>query len=141
MKKKIPYIIAMILMIPFFVLAALSLGAQRSGNCGKEIVNTNMSWTVVKEDGVLEESEGMPIYVDIEKDGRYNLSFSWGVEEPGFLTAITIKDENGKYTCIGDPTEGALTTLGSKCGLLREDVFVIECLTKSSQREGCFIVY
>ena len=96
MKKKIPYIIAMILMIPFFVLAALSLGAQRSGNGGKEIVNTNMSWTVVKEDGVLEESEGMPVYVDIEKDGRYNLSFSWGVEEPGFLTAITIKDENGK---------------------------------------------
>ena len=96
MKKKIPYIIAMILMIPFFVLAALSLGAQRSGNGGKEIVNTNMSWTVVKEDGVLEESEGMPVYVDIEKDGRYNLSFSWDVEEPGFLTAITIKDENGK---------------------------------------------
>ena len=96
MKKKIPYIIAMILMIPFFVLAALSLGAQGSGNGGKEIVNTNMSWTVVKEDGVLEESEGMPVYVDIEKDGRYNLSFSWDVEEPGFLTAITIKDENGK---------------------------------------------
>ena len=96
MKKKIPYIIAMILMIPFFVLAALSLGAQRSGNGGKEIVNTNMSWTVVKEDGVLEESEGMPVDVNIEKDGRYNLSFSWGVEEPGFLTAITIKDENGK---------------------------------------------
>ena len=96
MKKNISYILAMILMIPFFVLAALSLGAQRSGNGGKEIVNTNMSWTVVKEDGVLEESEGMPVYVDIEKDGRYNLSFSWDVEEPGFLTAITIKDENGK---------------------------------------------
>ena len=96
MKKKIPYIIAMILMIPFFVLAALSLGAQGSGNGGKEIVNTNMSWTVVKEDGVLEESEGMPVDVNIEKDGRYNLSFSWDVEEPGFLTAITIKDENGK---------------------------------------------
>ena len=96
MKKNISYILAMILMIPFFVLAALSLGAQGSGNGGKEIVNTNMSWTVVKEDGVLEESEGMPVYVDIEKDGRYNLSFSWDVEEPGFLTAITIKDENGK---------------------------------------------
>ena len=96
MKKKIPYIIAMILMIPFFVLAALSLGAQRSGNGGKEILNTNMSWTVVKEDGVLEESQGMPVYVDIEKDGRYSLSFSWDVEEPGFLTAITITDENGK---------------------------------------------
>ena len=96
MKKKIPYIIAMILMIPFFVLAALSLGAQGSGNGGKEIVNTNMSWTVVKEDGVLEESEGMPVDVNIEKDGSYNLSFSWDVEEPGFLTAITIKDENGK---------------------------------------------
>ena len=96
MKKKIPYIIAMILMIPFFVLAALSLGAQGSGNGGKEIVNTNMSWTVVKEDSVLEESEGMPVDVNIEKDGRYNLSFSWDVEEPGFLTAITIKDENGK---------------------------------------------
>ncbi|MBO4785255.1 MAG: CPBP family intramembrane metalloprotease [Lachnospiraceae bacterium] len=96
MKKKIPYILAMILMIPFFVLAALSLGAQGSGNGGKEIVNTNMSWTVVKEDGVLEESEGMPVYVNIEKDGRYSLSFSWDVEEPGFLTAITITDENGK---------------------------------------------
>ena len=96
MKKKIPYIIAMILMIPFFVLAALSLGAQGSGNGGKEIVNTNMSWTVVKEDGVLEENQGMPVEVTIEKDGRYSLSFSWDVEEPGFLTAIIIKDENGK---------------------------------------------
>ena len=37
--------------------------------------------------------------------------------------ASIVKDENGKYTCIGDPTEGALTTLGSKCELLREDVF------------------
>ena len=96
MKKKIPYIIAMILMIPFFVLAALSLGSQGSGNGGKEIVNTNMSWTVVKEDGVLEENQGMPVEVTIEKDGRYSLSFSWDVEEPGFLTAIIIKDENGK---------------------------------------------
>ena len=96
MKKKIPYIIAMILMIPFFVLAALSLGSQGSGNGGKEIVNTKMSWTVVKEDGVLEENQGMPVDVNIEKDGRYSLSFSWDVEEPGFLTAITITDENGK---------------------------------------------
>ncbi|MBR6383631.1 MAG: CPBP family intramembrane metalloprotease [Lachnospiraceae bacterium] len=96
MKKKIPYIIAMILMIPFFVLAALSLGSQGSGNGGKEIVNTNMSWTVVKEDGVLDNNEGMPVEVNIEKDGRYSLSFSWDVEEPGFLTAITITDENGK---------------------------------------------
>ena len=96
MKKKIPYIIAMILMIPFFVLAALSLGAQGSGNGGKEIVNTNMSWTVVKEGGVLEEREGMPVEVNIEKDSRYSLSFSWDVEEPGFLTAITITDETGK---------------------------------------------
>ena len=96
MKKKIPYIIAMILMIPFFVLAALSLGAQGSGNGGKEIVNTNMSWKVVKEDGVLDNNEGMPVEVNIEKDGRYSLSFSWDVEEPGFLTAIIIKDENGK---------------------------------------------
>ena len=96
MKKKIPYIIAMILMIPFFVLAALSIGAQGSENGGKEIVNTNMSWTVVKEDGVLDNNEGMPVEVNIEKDGRYSLSFSWDVEEPGFLTAITITDENGK---------------------------------------------
>ena len=92
MKKKIPYIIAMILMIPFFVLAALSLGAQGSGSSGKEIVNTNMSWTVVKEDGVLDNNGGMPVEVNIEKDGRYSLSFSWDVEEPGFLTAITITD-------------------------------------------------
>ena len=93
MKKKIPYILTMILMIPFFVLAVLALG---SGGNGKEILNTNMSWTVVKEDGVLDNNEGMPVDVTIEKDGRYNLSFSWDVEEPGFLTAIIIKDETGK---------------------------------------------
>ena len=93
MKKKIPYILAMILMIPFFVLAVLALG---SGGNGKEILNTNMSWTVVKEDGVLDNNEGMPVDVTIEKDGRYNLSFSWDVEEPGFLTAIIIKDATGK---------------------------------------------
>ena len=93
MKKKIPYILTMILMIPFFVLSVLALG---SGGSGKEILNTNMSWTVVKEDGVLDNNEGMPVEVNIEKDGRYSLSFSWDVEEPGFLTAITITDENGK---------------------------------------------
>lgn len=37
--------------------------------------------------------------------------------------ASIVKDENGKYSCIGDPTEGALTTLGSKCDLLRDEVF------------------
>ncbi|MCR4670893.1 MAG: cation-translocating P-type ATPase [Saccharofermentans sp.] len=36
--------------------------------------------------------------------------------------ASIVKDENGKYNCIGDPTEGALTTLGSKCDLLRDEV-------------------
>lgn len=31
-------------------------------------------------------------------------------------------DENGKYTCIGDPTEGALTTLGYKCSMASADL-------------------
>ena len=92
MKKNIPYILAMILMIPFFVLAVLALGSQGGG---KEILNTNMSWTVVKEGGVLESREGMPVDLNIEEDGRYNLSFSWDVEEPGFLTGMTIKDAAG----------------------------------------------
>ncbi|MBP5654133.1 MAG: cation-translocating P-type ATPase [Clostridiales bacterium] len=38
--------------------------------------------------------------------------------------ASIVKDENGKYTCIGDPTEGALTTLGTKCGLERDEIFL-----------------
>ena len=94
MKKNISYILAMILMIPFFVLAALSIGSEGRGK-GKEILNNNMSWTVVKEDGVLDSSEGMPVDFTIEKDGRYKLSFAWDVEDPGFLTAMTIKDEAG----------------------------------------------
>ena len=92
MKKNIPYILAMILMIPFFVLSVLSMGSQGSG---KEILNTNMSWTVVKEDGVIDSREGMPVYVTIEEDGNYNLSFSWDVEEPGFFTGMTVKDAAG----------------------------------------------
>ena len=94
MKKNISYILAMILMIPFFFLAALSIGSEGRGK-GKEILNNNMSWTVVKEDGVLDSSEGMPVDFTIEKDGRYKLSFAWDVEDPGFLTAMTIKDEAG----------------------------------------------
>ena len=94
MKKNIPYILAMILMIPFFVLAALSIGSEGRGK-GKEILNNNMSWTVIKEDGVLDSSEGMPVDLTIEKDGNYKLSFAWDVEDPGFLTAMTIKDEAG----------------------------------------------
>ncbi|MBP5261571.1 MAG: cation-translocating P-type ATPase [Clostridiales bacterium] len=31
------------------------------------------------------------------------------------------KTENGEYICIGDPTEGALTTLGNKLGQSREE--------------------
>ena len=92
MKKNIPYILAMILMIPFFVLSVLSMGSQGSG---KEILNTNMSWTVVKEDGVIDSREGMPVDVTIEEDGNYNLSFSWDVEEPGFFTGMTVKDAAG----------------------------------------------
>ncbi|MCQ2533605.1 MAG: cation-translocating P-type ATPase [Clostridia bacterium] len=34
--------------------------------------------------------------------------------------ASIVLSEDGKYSCIGDPTEGALTTLGSKCNLTRE---------------------
>lgn len=34
--------------------------------------------------------------------------------------ASIVKGEDGKYTCIGDPTEGALTTLGSKVEMVRE---------------------
>ncbi len=79
-------------MIPFFVLSVLSMGSQGSG---KEILNTNMSWTVVKEDGVIESREGMPVDVTIEEDGNYNLSFSWDVEEPGFFTGMTVKDAAG----------------------------------------------
>lgn len=92
MKKNIPYILAMIQMIPFFVLSVLSMGSQGSG---KEILNTNMSWTVVKEDGVIGSREGMPVDVTIEEDGNYNLSFSWDVEEPGFFTGMTVKDAAG----------------------------------------------
>lgn len=92
MKKNIPYILAMILMIPFFVLSVLSMGSQGSG---KEILNTNMSWTVVKEDGVIDSREGMPVDVSIEEDGNYNLSFSWDVKEPGFFTGMTVKDAAG----------------------------------------------
>ena len=92
MKKNIPYILSMILMIPFFVLSVLATGSQGSG---KEILNTNMSWTVVKEDGVIDSREGMPVDVTIEEDGNYNLSFSWDVKEPGFFTGMTIKDAAG----------------------------------------------
>ena len=92
MKKNIPYILSMILMIPFFVLSVLATGSQGSG---KEILNTNMSWTVVKEDGVIDSREGMPVDVTIEEDGNYNLSFSWDVKEPGFFTGMTVKDAAG----------------------------------------------
>ncbi|MBO4638077.1 MAG: cation-translocating P-type ATPase [Clostridiales bacterium] len=34
--------------------------------------------------------------------------------------ASIVKEEDGSYSCIGDPTEGALTALGSKCGMIRE---------------------
>lgn len=35
--------------------------------------------------------------------------------------ASIVKDDKGEYSCIGDPTEGSLTTLGSKCGMLRQE--------------------
>ena len=35
--------------------------------------------------------------------------------------AAIVKETDGSYSCIGDPTEGSLTTLGSKCSLTRED--------------------
>jgi len=36
--------------------------------------------------------------------------------------ASIVKEQDGSYSCIGDPTEGALTTLGSKTGMTREDM-------------------
>ena len=33
----------------------------------------------------------------------------------------SIKEENGEFTCIGDPTEGSLTTLGNKTGQPKEE--------------------
>lgn len=35
--------------------------------------------------------------------------------------ANIVKSEDGEYTCIGDPTEGALTTLGMKSGMMRAE--------------------
>ena len=35
--------------------------------------------------------------------------------------ASITKNESGEYTCIGDPTEGSLTTLGNKLGQPREE--------------------
>ncbi len=35
--------------------------------------------------------------------------------------ASIVKADDGKYSCIGDPTEGALTTLGMKCRFEREE--------------------
>lgn len=35
--------------------------------------------------------------------------------------ASIVKDENGEYFCIGDPTEGSLTTLGMKVRMNREE--------------------
>jgi len=35
--------------------------------------------------------------------------------------ASIVKAENGEYSCIGDPTEGALTTLGMKCDMKRNE--------------------
>lgn len=92
MKARITYILAMILMIPFFVLVVLTIGSQ--GN-GKEIMNGLQTMTVIKEEGELETVEAMPLNLAIEKDGNYNLSYSWNVEEPGFLTSITVKDSEG----------------------------------------------
>ena len=35
--------------------------------------------------------------------------------------ASIVKHSEGDYSCIGDPTEGSLTTLGMKAGMLREE--------------------
>jgi len=36
--------------------------------------------------------------------------------------AAIVKEQDGSYSCIGDPTEGALTTLGSKTNMNREEM-------------------
>ena len=66
-------------------------------------------------EGRLVDEKGMPVkmYAGLEELIRAAVLCN---------DANIIKDDKGDYSCIGDPTEGSLTTLGSKCGMLRQEM-------------------
>ena len=129
MRKSIPYIAAMILIIPFFVLVVFATGLTDNG---KELLNSNMSMSIGKENGVLDTEEGMPLEITLTEDGNYNLSYSWDVAEPGFLTSITVEDSNGN--CVYNDSAFQVTQ-PTKNIFLKKGTYVINWKFAGTEEE------
>lgn len=92
-KKKITFLPALLLIIPFFLMIAFFVfsGATK----GDVAADINLGFTVSVEDGIV-RTPSKAVEIPITKEGIYQLELGWDVFEPGYMTGCVIKDSKGE---------------------------------------------
>jgi membrane protease YdiL (CAAX protease family) len=91
--KKLLSLLALILILPFFVMCVLFI--QLNNYKGENIMDFEEGIYHMVRDGKVNPTDST-IKVPIPKRGAYLFDISWDVKDPGFNTGCVIKDGSGK---------------------------------------------
>ncbi|MBR3468302.1 MAG: CPBP family intramembrane metalloprotease [Lachnospiraceae bacterium] len=91
--KKLFTLLALILMIPFFVACVIFI--QSNNYKGDTILNYDQTITLMVSNGRVNPTSHA-ISVPITKTGNYALDISWDVKDPGFSTGCVAMNANGE---------------------------------------------
>ncbi len=91
--KKALCAVLLLSILPFFVMVVLFLASP--GKKGDLITESTPTFQVAANDGVLSESENI-VEFTVPKKGAYRFDIDYVTEEPGFYTALIVKDQTGK---------------------------------------------
>ena len=92
-KKKLAYVPALLLIIPFFLMIVFFVSSD--GKRGDTVTEVNLDFTVSIENGTAKNSFEV-VEIPIAKEGTYQFKIDWNVTEPGYITGCVIKDPKGE---------------------------------------------
>ena len=92
-KKKLVYVPALLLIIPFFLMIVFFVSSN--GKRGDTVTDLNLDFTVSIENGTARKSSEV-VEIPITKEGTYQFEIDWNVTEPGYLTGCVIRDPRGE---------------------------------------------
>ena len=96
-KKTLLCIATMVMIIPFFLLLTFVL--QKNSYDGDLVENYHEILTVQVKDGQA-DPESHSFQITFPKDGYYNYYMTWDVTDPGYNTALVVKDPNGEVVTL-----------------------------------------
>lgn len=92
-KKKVGYMPALLLIIPFFLMIVFFVSS--GGKKGDTVTDINIDFTVIVENGTVKNSSEV-VEIPITKEGTYQFKIGWNVTEPGYITGCVIRDPKGE---------------------------------------------